>query len=45
VLAAFDMNVFDTLSELRATLPSLRAQRSGHIVNVTAYRAPANRSN
>jgi NAD(P)-dependent dehydrogenase (short-subunit alcohol dehydrogenase family) len=38
VRAAFDTNVFGTLNVLRATLPSLRAQRSGHIVNVTAYR-------
>lgn len=38
VRAAFDTNVFGTLNVLRATLPSLRAQRSGHIVQVTAYR-------
>ncbi len=38
VRAAFDTNVFGTLNVLRAILPSLRAQRSGHIVQVTAYR-------
>ncbi|CDO87933.1 cis-2,3-dihydrobiphenyl-2,3-diol dehydrogenase [Mycobacterium triplex] len=38
VRAAFETNVFGTLNVLRATLPSLRAQRSGHIVSVTAYR-------
>lgn len=38
VRASFDTNFFGTLNVLRATLPSLRAQRSGHIVQVTAYR-------
>jgi NAD(P)-dependent dehydrogenase (short-subunit alcohol dehydrogenase family) len=38
VRTAFDTNVFGTFNVLRATLPSLRAQRSGHIVAVTAYR-------
>jgi NAD(P)-dependent dehydrogenase (short-subunit alcohol dehydrogenase family) len=38
VRAAFDTNVFGTLNVLRATLPHLRAQRSGHVVSVTAYR-------
>jgi NAD(P)-dependent dehydrogenase (short-subunit alcohol dehydrogenase family) len=37
--AAFDTNVFGTLNLLRATLPSLRARRSGHIVTITAFRA------
>jgi NAD(P)-dependent dehydrogenase (short-subunit alcohol dehydrogenase family) len=37
--AAFDTNVFGTLNVLRSTLPSLRAQRSGHIVTITAFRA------
>lgn len=38
VRAAFDTNVFGTFNVVRATLPSLRAQRSGHFVMVTAYR-------
>jgi NAD(P)-dependent dehydrogenase (short-subunit alcohol dehydrogenase family) len=38
VRALFDTNVFGTFNVLRATLPSLRAQRSGHFVQVTAYR-------
>jgi NAD(P)-dependent dehydrogenase (short-subunit alcohol dehydrogenase family) len=38
VRAAFDTNVFGTLNVVRATLPPLRAQRSGHFVQVTAYR-------
>jgi NAD(P)-dependent dehydrogenase (short-subunit alcohol dehydrogenase family) len=38
VRAAFDTNVFGTFNVLRATLPPLRAQRSGHVVLVTAYR-------
>lgn len=38
VRAAFETNVFGTLNVLRATLPHLRARRSGHVVTVTAYR-------
>ncbi|MEU1866513.1 oxidoreductase [Streptomyces gardneri] len=32
--ALFDVNVFGVLNTLRATLPTLRAQRSGHVVNI-----------
>lgn len=32
--AVFDVNVFGVLNTLRATLPTLRAQRSGHVVNI-----------
>ncbi|MFD6415308.1 oxidoreductase [Streptomyces sp. NPDC060194] len=32
--ALFDVNVFGVLNVLRATLPTLRAQRSGHVVNI-----------
>ncbi|MFD5325716.1 oxidoreductase [Streptomyces sp. NPDC127092] len=32
--ALFDVNVFGVLNTLRATLPTLRAQRSGHILNI-----------
>ncbi|MEU1672321.1 oxidoreductase [Streptomyces roseifaciens] len=32
--ALFDVNVFGVLNTLRATLPVLRAQRSGHVVNI-----------
>ncbi|MET9621259.1 oxidoreductase [Streptomyces sp. NPDC006464] len=34
VRALFDVNVFGVLNTLRATLPTLRAQRSGHVVNI-----------
>ncbi len=30
----FDVNVFGVLNTLRATLPALRAQRSGHVLNI-----------
>jgi NAD(P)-dependent dehydrogenase (short-subunit alcohol dehydrogenase family) len=36
--ANFDTNVFGTLNLLRAVLPTLRAQRSGHLINIGAYR-------
>jgi len=32
--ALFDVNVFGVLNTLRATLPTLRAQRSGHVLNI-----------
>jgi NAD(P)-dependent dehydrogenase (short-subunit alcohol dehydrogenase family) len=32
----YDTNVFGVLNVLRATLPSLRKQRSGHIINVSS---------
>jgi len=32
--ALFDVNVFGALNTLRATLPTLRAQRSGHVLNI-----------
>ncbi|MFE5207497.1 oxidoreductase [Streptomyces sp. NPDC056600] len=34
VRALFDVNVFGVLNTLRATLPTLRAQRSGHVVTI-----------
>jgi NAD(P)-dependent dehydrogenase (short-subunit alcohol dehydrogenase family) len=32
----FDINVFGTLNVIRAALPYLRAQRSGHIINISS---------
>ncbi|MEV4416916.1 SDR family NAD(P)-dependent oxidoreductase, partial [Catellatospora sp. NPDC049609] len=32
--ALFDVNVFGVLNTLRATLPVLRAQRGGHVLNI-----------
>lgn len=32
----FDVNVFGVLNVLRATLPTLRAQRSGHVFNIAS---------
>ncbi|MEU8927837.1 oxidoreductase [Kitasatospora sp. NPDC048545] len=32
--ALFDVNVFGVLNTLKATLPTLRAQRSGHVLNI-----------
>ncbi|WP_435971756.1 oxidoreductase [Streptomyces sp. Qhu_M48] len=32
--ALFDVNVFGVLNTLRATLPVLRAQRTGHVLNI-----------
>ncbi|MEI5098145.1 oxidoreductase [Streptomyces sp. PmtG] len=34
VRALFDVNVFGVLNTLRATLPTLRAQGSGHVLNI-----------
>ncbi|KJS63073.1 oxidoreductase [Streptomyces rubellomurinus] len=36
VRALFDVNVFGALNTLRATLPTLRAQRSGHVLNISS---------
>lgn len=36
VKAQYDTNVFGLLNVLRAALPHLRAQRSGHIINVSS---------
>ncbi|MFJ8621868.1 oxidoreductase [Kitasatospora sp. NPDC093550] len=36
VRALFDVNVFGVLHTLRATLPTLRAQRSGHVLNISS---------
>ncbi|WP_371784642.1 oxidoreductase [Streptosporangium subroseum] len=34
--AVFDVNVFGTLTVQRAVLPVLRAQRSGHVINISS---------
>lgn len=34
--AVFDVNVFGVLNTLRAVLPSLRSQRSGHVINMSS---------
>jgi NAD(P)-dependent dehydrogenase (short-subunit alcohol dehydrogenase family) len=34
--ALFDVNVFGVLNTLRATLPTLREQRSGHVLNISS---------
>jgi len=34
--ALFDVNVFGVLNTLRATLPVLRSQRSGHVLNISS---------
>lgn len=36
VKANFEVNVFDTLHVIRATLPYMRARRSGHIINISS---------
>lgn len=42
VAQCFDVNFIGTMRVIRATLPILRAQRSGHIVNVSAAAAISN---
>ncbi|CAB3733054.1 SDR family NAD(P)-dependent oxidoreductase [Achromobacter piechaudii] len=36
VRASFDINVFGTLNVIRAVLPRMRAQGSGHVINVSS---------
>ena len=36
VRAAFDVNVFGTINTIRHTLPYMRQQRSGHIINISS---------
>jgi NAD(P)-dependent dehydrogenase (short-subunit alcohol dehydrogenase family) len=38
VRETFDVNVFGSLNVLRAVLPTLRKQRTGHVVQLSAYR-------
>ncbi|MFX8250637.1 SDR family NAD(P)-dependent oxidoreductase, partial [Acinetobacter baumannii] len=32
----FDVNVFGAVAMMKAVLPSMRARRSGHIINITS---------
>ncbi|WP_116789392.1 SDR family NAD(P)-dependent oxidoreductase [Flavobacterium psychrotrophum] len=36
IRAAFDVNVFGTINTIRHTLPYMRQQRSGHIINISS---------
>ncbi|MFY7730004.1 MAG: SDR family NAD(P)-dependent oxidoreductase, partial [Flavobacterium sp.] len=36
IRAAFDVNVFGTINTIRHTLPYMRAQQSGHIINISS---------
>lgn len=36
VRTAFDVNVFGTINTIRHTLPYMRAQQSGHIINISS---------
>ncbi|KOS07979.1 short-chain dehydrogenase [Flavobacterium akiainvivens] len=36
VRAAFDVNVFGTINTIRHTLPHMRQQRNGHIINISS---------